>query len=153
MELQTTRFGHIEILDVSEESVLEFPHGLPGFESHKSFALLEELKYLPFRWLQSLVDPTVVFLVIDPRSILGQYEIHVDDLDVECLELLDGEDPGALCIVVMPEDPRSATINLKAPITINQSRRRAKQVILTSERYPLRYPLFQPDQTQHPAAN
>ena len=153
MELQTARFGQVETLELSEESVLELPHGLPGFESHKAFALIEDPKHLPFRWLQSLADPYVVFLIIDPRSVAGRYEIHLADLDVECLELVEGEDPEVFCIVVMPDDPRSATINLKAPVTVNRARRRAKQVILTDERYPLRYRAFQPGQTQNPAAN
>ena len=43
------RFGRLETLDIPEDMVLEFPHGLPGFESQKSFALIEESRYLPFR--------------------------------------------------------------------------------------------------------
>jgi flagellar assembly factor FliW len=153
MELQTTRFGRPETLEIPDESVLGFPHGLPGFESHKSFALIEDPEHLPFRWLQSLADLHVVFLIVDPRSVVGRYEIRLADLDEACLELVEGEDPEVFCIVVMPDDPRSATINLKAPVTVNRARRRAKQVILTEERYPLRYRAFQPSQTQNPGAN
>jgi len=142
MELQTTRFGRLETLEIPEESVLEFPHGLPGFESQKSFALIEEERYLPFRWLQSLGDPSVSFTVISPELVIGQYEVDVADFDVECLELVEGNDPEVMCILVMPEDLRSATVNLKAPIVVNRPRQRGKQVILTDERYPLRYRAF-----------
>ena len=152
MELQTTRFGRLETLEIPEEVVLEFPHGLPGFESHKSFALIEDAHYLPFRWLQCLVDPHVTFMVIDPELVVGRFRLSLADLDVECLELLESEAPEILCIIVMPEDPWSATINLKAPILVNRSRQRGKQVILTDEHYPLRYPAFRPGSTQKPAA-
>jgi flagellar assembly factor FliW len=143
MELQTTRFGRLETLDIPEHLVFEFPHGLPGFESHKSFALIHEAEYLPFRWLQSLGDPNVAFLVIDPELVIGTYNVDVTELDIECLELVEGNDPEVLCILVMPEDVRSATINLKAPIVVNRSAQRGKQVILTDERYPLRYRAFE----------
>jgi len=152
MELQTTRFGQLETLEIPAEMVLEFPHGLPGFESHKSFALIEDDHYLPFRWLQSLGDPTVAFTVISPELVVGQYEVDVADLDVECLELVEGNDPDVLCILVMPEDIRTATINLKAPIVVNRPRQRGKQVILTDERYPLRYRAFNPGSSSRPAA-
>lgn len=153
MELQTTRFGRLETLEIPEQMVLEFPHGLPGFESHKSFALIDEGRYLPFRWLQSLGDPYVAFMVIDPELVIGAYNVDVTELDVECLELIEGNDPEVLCILVMPEDVRSATINLKAPIVVNRSRQRGKQVILTDERYPLRYRAFNPEASGKPAAN
>jgi len=150
LELQTTRFGRLETLDVPEEMVLEFPHGLPGFESQKSFALIEESRYLPFRWLQSLADPHVAFTVISPEAIVGTYDVHVADLDVDCLEL-EGNDPDVMCILVMPEDLRSATVNLKAPIVVNRPRQRGKQVILTDERYPLRYRAFSGEPDPRPS--
>ena len=152
MELQTTRFGRLETLEIPEESVLEFPHGLPGFESQKSFALIEEAQYMPFRWLQSLGDPQVVFTVLNPELVIGPYEVDVADFDVECLELVEGNDPDVLCILAMPEDIRSATINLKAPIVVNRPRQRGKQVILTDERYPLRYRAFNPETSSRPGA-
>ena len=147
------RFGQLETLEIPEASVLEFPHGLPGFESHKSFALIEDERYLPFRWLQSLGDPSVAFIVVNPELVVGQYEIHVGDLDVECLELVEGNDPEVMCILVMPEDFRSATVNLKAPIVVNRPRQRGKQVILTDERYPLRFRAFNLIPGSRPAAS
>jgi len=153
MELQTTRFGQIETIEIPEEMVLEFPHGLPGFESQKSFALIEEARYLPFRWLQSIVDPYITFMVIQPELVVEQYDVDVVGFDVECLELVEGIDPDVFCILVMPEDVRSATVNLKAPIVVNRPRQRGKQVILTDERYPLRYRAFHPGTSASPAAS
>src|SRR5207302_4138093 len=142
MELQTNRFRHPEPLEIPEESVLEFPHGLPGFESQKSFALIEDPTYLPFRWFQSVGDPDIAFLVIDSALVVDQYKLDIAGLDVECLELIEGNDPEIFCILVVSEDVRYAAINLKAPIIVNRSRRRGKQVILTDERFPLRHSLL-----------
>ena len=47
-----------------------------------------------------------------------------------------------LSILVVPEDVRAMTANMQAPIIINPLKRIAKQVILTDERFPLRYPVF-----------
>ncbi len=152
MELQTTRFGRLETLEIPDEMVLEFPHGLPGFESQKSFALIEEARYLPFRWLQSLGDPHVAFTVINPELVVGKYDVDVAELDVECLELVEGNHPDVMCILVMPEDVRSATVNLKAPIVVNRPRQRGKQVVLTDERYPLRYRAFNTESDARPVA-
>jgi len=42
----------------------------------------------------------------------------------------------------VPEDVRAMTANLQAPLILNPVKRIAKQVILTDERFPLRYPVF-----------
>jgi flagellar assembly factor FliW len=47
-----------------------------------------------------------------------------------------------LSILVVPEDIRAMTANLQAPLILNPLKRIAKQVILTDERFPLRYPVF-----------
>ncbi len=148
MELRTTRFGQLETLEIPEEMVLEFPYGLPGFESHNSFALIEDARYVPFHWLQSMVDPAVVFLVIDPKLVVEEYRVNFAELDVDCLELVVSGEPEVLCVLVMPKDIASATINLKAPVIVNRTRRRGKQVILAEERYPLRYCAFPPSSGQ-----
>ena len=44
--------------------------------------------------------------------------------------------------MVVPEDVRAMTANLQAPLVINERDRLAKQVILTDDRFPLRYSVF-----------
>lgn len=152
MEVQTTRFGQIETIEVPDELVIEFPHGLPGFEHQKSFALIEDARYLPLLWLQAIGDPSVQFVAIDPTLIRPDYQVDVTDLDVECLELNENREADLLCILVTQGDPRATTVNLKAPLVINRQARRGKQVILTDERYPLRYRAFPAGRLQASAA-
>ena len=141
-EIRTTRYGEMETIEISETAVIAFPEGVPGFERHQRFALIEDQKLAPFSWLQSLHDPLVGFLVIEPGLLVTDYSFDIADPDVEQLELDDATDARVLSILVVPEDVRAMTANLQAPLILNPEKRIAKQVILTDERFPLRYPVF-----------
>jgi len=142
LDVRTTRYGEMETVRVSEEVLLAFPEGMPGFERHHRFALLQDTKLAPFFWLQSLHDPLVGFLVITPGLLVADYEFDIADPDVELLGLSDPSEARVLTILVVPEDVRAMTANLQAPIVVNPAQRIAKQVILTDERFPLRFPVF-----------
>lgn len=142
LEIRTTRYGEMETVQVPANAVLSFPEGVPGFERHRRFALIEDTKLAPFFWLQSLHDPLVGFLVIEPGLIVADYEFDIADPDVELLSLNDATEARVLTILVVPEDVRAMTANLQAPLIVNPLKRIAKQVILTDERFPLRYPVF-----------
>ena len=142
MEIRTTRYGEMETIQISEDTLLTFPEGVPGFERHRRFALIQDPKLAPFSWLQSLHDPLVGFLVIAPGLLVQDYEFDISDPDVELLGLDDASQASVLSILVVPEDVRAMTANLQAPLIMNPRKRIAKQVILTDERFPLRYPVF-----------
>jgi flagellar assembly factor FliW len=143
IEIRTTRYGEMETIEIAEDTILAFPEGLPGFERHRQFALIQDPKLAPFSWMQSLHDPLVGFLVIESGLLVRDYEFDIADPDVELLGLDDPADATVLSILVVPEeDVRSMTANLQAPVILNPRKRIAKQVILTDERFPLRYPVF-----------
>jgi flagellar assembly factor FliW len=142
LEIRTTRYGEMETVQISEDAVLAFPEGVPGFERHRRFALIEDQKLAPFCWLQSLHDPLVGFLVIEPGHLLSDYEFDISDPDADVIGLDDPADARVLSILVVPENVRAMTANLQAPLIVNPLKRIAKQVILTDERFPLRYPVF-----------
>ena len=54
MEIQTTRFGRME---VNEERIITFPRGLLGFPSHTRYALIQTGEENYFFWLQSVDEP------------------------------------------------------------------------------------------------
>ena len=142
LEIRTTRYGEMETIQISEDAVLAFPEGVPGFERHRRFALLDDSKLAPFSWLQSLHDPLVGFLVVDPGMLMPDYEFDISDPDVELLDLDDPSAARVLSILVVPENVHAMTANLQAPLIVNPRKRIAKQVILTDERFPLRFPVF-----------
>jgi flagellar assembly factor FliW len=47
-----------------------------------------------------------------------------------------------LTMVVVPEDPRHMTTNLAGPLVVNVKTRQGRQIILNSEKYPLRFPVL-----------
>jgi flagellar assembly factor FliW len=141
-EIRTTRYGELETVTISESDVIEFPEGVPGFERHQRFAMIVDQKLAPFSWLQSLHDPLVGFLVIEPGLLVTDYSFDISDPDAELLGLTDPSEARVLSILVVPEDVRAMTANLQAPLILNPEKRIAKQVILTDERFPLRYPVF-----------
>jgi flagellar assembly factor FliW len=137
--IRTTRFGHLERLEVPEDALLEFPAGLPGFERERRFALIEDERFAPFGWLQSLADPTVRFLVapielVDPGYPVEQARLAWDGP-------AEGE-PELLCILTVRDDLREATANLRAPLVVDRRARRGAQVILHDDRLPLRHPIL-----------
>lgn len=141
-EIRTTRYGELETIAISEDDVIEFPEGVPGFERHQRFAMIVDQKLAPFCWLQSLHDPLVGFLVIEAALLVTDYAFDISDPDAEALQLADPSEARVLSILVVPEDVRAMTANLQAPLILNPEKRIAKQVILTDERFPLRYPVF-----------
>jgi flagellar assembly factor FliW len=141
-EIRTTRYGELETIEIAETDVIEFPEGLPGFERHQRFAMIVDQKLAPFCWLQSLHDPLVGFLVIEPGLLVTDYSFDIADPDSELLQITNSAEARVLSILVVPEDVRAMTANLQAPLILNPEKRIAKQVILTDERFPLRYPVF-----------
>ena len=81
MRFATDRFGEIE---VSDQELFEFPSGLPGFARLKSYAIIQHREDSPFRWLQSVEDPGVAFVVLDPSLIIDAYKptLRPSDLDM-----------------------------------------------------------------------
>jgi flagellar assembly factor FliW len=142
IDVRTTRYGEMETVRVSTEVMLTFPDGMPGFERHHRYALLQDERLAPFFWLQSLHDPLVGFLVVSPGYLVNDYMFDIADPDVEMLDLDGPTEARVLTILVVPEDVREMTANMQAPIIVNPVKRIAKQVILTDERFPLRYPVF-----------
>ncbi|HHY95046.1 MAG TPA: flagellar assembly protein FliW, partial [Firmicutes bacterium] len=46
-------------------------------------------------------------------------------------------------MVTVPEDPRQAWVNLRAPLALNPYARMGRQVVLSDERFAFRHPLWE----------
>ena len=143
MIVLSNRFKALESLNIDEESIVVFPEGLPGFEQHSLFALIEEDRFPGLSWLQALHDSEVVFLLVDPAQIAPEYDPFLDDQDLECLHLESSHATVDLrCIAIVWREERRLTANLRAPLVLNRQLRRGKQVILSDEQYNLRQPFY-----------
>ena len=142
MNITTKRFGEI---DIDPKSTIHFPSGLLGFAKFKDYVLLDPNKKSPLKWLQSVDDPNLAFVVTDPLIFKPDYEIRVFESDLEEMEV---DDPGAvvqLVIVTVPRDPAKMTANLKGPLLINTANNKARQLVLDDADYDLKYRLLSDD--------
>lgn len=137
MKYSTRDFGQVEVTD---ERVLEFVQPILGYEKYRRYTLLyDEQIGRKLIWLQSLEEPGLCFVLVDPVLLNREYQPRISLKD--CEQLGEGE---YLClpIAVIPGDLRKATVNLKSPIVINTDNRRAMQVVLQQD-YPVRTALFE----------
>ena len=131
MEVITKARGKIEI---SEDKLLTIPEGLFGFEDYTKYALIES-EYDPFLWLQSVEEPNVAFLIVDPFLISTEYETDIDDSTLAKIGITKPEDIIIMTIVTVPQDGSHITANFQGPIVINKQNRKCIQAILTDTRW------------------
>ena len=135
MKIQTTRFSQIEI---EPDDILFFRHGIFGFETCRHWVLLADAENSAVAWLQSIQRPEVALPVVSPRRFVQDYEVRLEQEEVEKLQLAPDEQAYVLGIVGRDHD--TLTLNLRAPLVINLSRRIGFQII-TVDNQPMQYDL------------
>ena len=126
MKLNTRHFGEIE---VEQENIIRFPHGVLGFQDQKRFVIIYNPNpELPFHWLQSVDDGNLTFVICSPFLFAEKYEFDIPETVENELELEMPEDVLIYSITVIPEDMKDTTINLKAPLVINTKKKIAMQI-------------------------
>ena len=116
MKVQTTRFGTI---DVQEDEVIHLVDGLLGFSDCSRFTLVEDELGEPFQWMQSLDQPSLAFVVIDPSLLLTEYHFSVKKDQIKELKTDKVEDLQVFTIVTMSGNILDVTVNLQGPIVMN----------------------------------
>ena len=136
MIIQSTRFGQLELPD---DSLLAFSHGLPGFPGEKGFVLLPYGEGSPFAFLQSVGDPDLTFLLADPFAFFADYQFELGDAVAAELGLSDANPPQVWCVVSVPEKTEEMTANLIAPVILNIRDRKGRQIVLEVKHYTTRH--------------
>jgi flagellar assembly factor FliW len=134
MQIQTTRFGMVEIDD---RRVMNFPKGMVGFPNCQRFALIQTNDEGVFFWLQSLDRPELAFVVCDPRTFVPDYRVPVKLEELQLIGLEAPEDAQVLVIVNKVDD--MLTGNLQGPLVINARNLTGKQLVLSDKRYTTRH--------------
>jgi flagellar assembly factor FliW len=151
LKVKTTRFGEIEI---KLDDTLELPAGLIGFPELKRYVLLDhDNKGSPFKWLQSLDDGAIAFVLINPLLFKPDYMVEVTEAEVSDLDLKNEEDAVISVIVTIPTNPQNMTANLKAPLVFNLRNRRGKQLVLSNSAYTTRHNIMEEVRKQSQAAS
>lgn len=153
MHLETTRFGALE---VDEASILTFTQPIIGFQAFRRFVLLDNSENPNISWLQSTDAGDLAFVLMDPRSMMPDYDIGPRKADLIELAADSVDDLDIYTLVVVTQAPRQVRTNLKAPILINPRQRLAKQAILDDNSYPVQFvidPAQEGAQTPQEASN
>lgn len=142
MNILTKNFGEVTIDD---DKVLLFPNGIVGFPNLKNFALIHNTEKAGsgVHWLQSLEEPAFAMPVIDPLLVAPEYNPEVEYELLKPLGNLNPEEMLVLVTMTVPSDLTKMTVNLRAPIIVNSENRLSCQVILDSEQYQVKYPIYE----------
>ncbi len=132
MKVQTSRFGEIEVDDADN---ITLPEGLIGFPELVRYVLLDHDTDSPFKWLQSIDDGSMAFVVISPLTFRPDYTVEVTEDEIAGLKLENADDAVISVIVTIPMDPKKMSANLKAPLVFNLKNRTGKQVIVKDPQY------------------
>jgi flagellar assembly factor FliW len=129
---------------------LTFPSGLLGFPEQRRYVILDHDTEAPFKWLQSVEEPALAFVVLDPALFHPSYHIDVPaDARAE-IRAGEGEDLALVVILTIPsDDPGRITANLRGPLVISHQTKLGKQLVL-SEDVPTRHPLFPVSESPSP---
>ena len=145
MQLETTRFGNVEIDD---DRLIKFPSGMLGFSSYTDFVLLQPDEQGVFFWLQSTETPDLAFVVTDPALWIPDYKANIRREQMEDLGMAEIGDAQVLVVVNKREDVLSA--NLQGPLVVNVTGRTGMQLVLADKKWSTRYELLRVAET--PAA-
>lgn len=137
MNIVTTRFG---LIQASESELYQIPEGLLGFRSYTQYLHLPDPVVTGLTWLQSVTAPDLAFGLVAPPLAVSDYRIEIRPGDRSALELED-ERTALIYVILNRGVGGGLTVNLQGPLVFNPVRRLGRQLVLTSCRYPVRYPL------------
>ena len=130
-------------LGYTEDSVIDFPAGIPGFEQERRFILIEQQALAPMVFLQSLATPTLCFLSLHVRIVDPDYSLLLDADDLALLGFRGAEAPSIgpelACLTLVRFDEKEISANLLAPIAIHIPTRRGMQAIQAGSDYSLEH--------------
>lgn len=137
--IKTIKIGTIEY---SEDKIITFKQGIPGFETEKEFIIYQENDENPFAYLQSVNNEGLTFMITNPFLFFKDYEFKLDEASKEELKIKKQEDVYVWGLISLSTDIKNTTINLAAPIVININSNIGKQYIIHSQDYQTKTLLF-----------
>ncbi|MFF5232000.1 flagellar assembly protein FliW [Dactylosporangium sp. NPDC000521] len=111
--------------------VIDFVAPMPGFPDDRRFVLVRLEDTGMLYALTSVDSAGLRFLVVPPAQFFPDYAPEVDDDALAALGVSDAEGLLVLLVVTAGDGVQDATVNLMAPIVLDQQSRRAVQLVLT----------------------
>ena len=138
MKLKTAYMGEV-VIDSSK--IIKFEHGIPGFEDENEFVLLPIEENSIFQVLQSVNTEGIAFIITSPYAVTKNYNFELDESTLDVLDIKSENEVAVFAIVSLKETLANSTVNVKAPIILNTTNNKAKQVILDNNEYSIRHQL------------
>ena len=136
MLIESLRLGS---LDIPDNKIITMKRPILGFEHLSLFCLVEREDMDPFLWMQSMEDPAIAFIVVNPIVICPDYHIEVNPKEIAELEITELSAVETYVIVTIPDDPTEISANLQGPVLINTVNGYCKQLILVNSDYEISY--------------
>lgn len=135
----TTRHVHTPLGEVAvpETQVLRFNEGLRGFPSFKQWVLLGG-ESEDMIWLQSVDEPGLALLLVDPFVRFEGFALEVPEAAVAALGATQSDELLVLAPVTLGHAGQRSTANLRGPIVINWHTRCGMQVVVDGGPWSLR---------------
>lgn len=132
MELLTRFHGKVQI---SEDNILTFNNGIPGFEEFTRYVLFKEEDIEDnFFYLQSVEEQDICFILLAAEALKKEYTDEINNYSK------DGKFDGYLICNLTQVD---ATVNVKAPIMIDHTEKIGFQMVPEISKYDLKTKLIE----------
>ncbi len=125
MNVATERFG---VIDVPRKDVFELSTPLLGIPDTTSFFFMQEESIAPFFWIQSVDDPEMTLIVVEPHHFFRHYSPRLQLSDLKDVGASHPGEVRIFAIVVLPDDMSKMTANLRRPLIVNFRTGKMKQV-------------------------
>jgi carbon storage regulator CsrA len=115
-------------------ATISFENGLIGFSKWKTYQLVAAEQ--PFYWLQSEDKKDLRFLLMPLPSSMPEYTSKLD-LSSEPIDYKKSDEVEAFLVVTVRDIIEDSSANLKAPVVINYSSKKASQLLIDDPDFPL----------------
>lgn len=122
----------------TEDQVIYFPNGLPGFETARKFIIMSVPEHQPFHWMECVDGNNIRFAVINPLSFRPDYQPKIKKENLASLNIHDPKELLLYVIVTLRQPMVESTANLMGPLFINIREKLGKQIIIENDAYSLR---------------
>lgn len=123
------------------DDILTLESGLFGFEKFTKFLTIPfEPENDSVLSLQSLEDPELSFILMNPFGLFSDYDPKPSPDDLKSLGAAEESALSYYVIAVLRDTLTESTLNLKAPLVVNAFDHVGKQVILPQDKYKFRQP-------------
>ncbi|MCX7602813.1 MAG: flagellar assembly protein FliW [Bryobacteraceae bacterium] len=112
-----------------------FPAGIPAFEKHVRFRLVESPRFAPIALLESEIDPAVRFACAPVRLLVPDYRLELSREEFELLGRPADESQLLVLAILTFREGRPPTANLLAPVVLHPAARTGVQSVQCDSSY------------------